>query len=229
MTDDGSSRSANKQATRPTNTRKPGAGRKRDPTIDDRLRQAARTLYARDGWVGLHFDGVAKHAGVSKDAVYRRYSSPQQLLIEALSDQTVPALEAGKPIEGALVSFAHDVFRYFSAGDGYANLRVHVDSGRYPEVLQQYRTRVLEPQLRQAVGVLEQARKRGEIHADTSCVAVMEALSGAVMFYALASASWLPEDAQPDEIVSRQLTEFVQQVLHGHVRGSRDGAVTRPT
>lgn len=208
----------------PAQQRKPGAGRRRDPTIDDKLRQAARMLYAREGWAGFHFEGVAKAAGVSKDAVYRRYSDAQSLLLEALSDQVVPLLADDRPIEEALVAFAGEVFTYFAGGDGYANLRVHIDAAQYPDVLQQYRIRVVEPQIRQAVGVLERARDEGELHPDTSCASVIEALGGAVMIYALATAPWpRAADADGDLLDSatvRQLTEFVQQILYGRVKSS---------
>ncbi len=198
-------------------TRKPGAGRRRDPTIDDRVRQAARTLYAREGWAGFHFEGVARAAGVSKDAVYRRYSDAEVLLLEALSDQSVPTLVDDRPIEEALVAYACDVFAYFASGNGYANLRVHIDGARYPNVLQQYRDRVVNPQITQAVSVLEKIKKAGALHPETSTGAVVAALGGAVIVLALAGGSHLDDDGKPDADVVRQLTEVVQQLLHGRL------------
>lgn len=207
--------------------RKAAAGRRRDPTIDDKLRQAARELYAREGWAGFHFEGVARAAGVSKDAVYRRYSNAQSLLLDALSDQTVPTLADDRPIEEALVAYACDAFTYFASGRGYANLRVHVDAVQYPDILQQYRIRVVEPQIAQAVSVLERAREQGYLHPDTSCAAVIEALGGAVMVYALASAPWpgaVDEEGDAvDPATMRQLTDFVQQILYGRLSDQSNG------
>ena len=194
------------------------AGRRRDPTIDAKLRQAARMLYAREGWAGLHFEGVARAAGVSKDAVYRRYSDAQSLLLDALADQAVPTLAGDRPIEEALVAYACEVFAYFASGNGYANLRVHIDAAQYPDVLKQYRIRVVEPQIEQAVSVLERARDGGQIHPETSCAAVIEALGGAVMVHALASVPSQSDDAgAPNRATVRQLTEFVQQILYGRL------------
>jgi AcrR family transcriptional regulator len=194
--------------------RAPGAGRRRDPAIDEKLRHAARLLYAREGWAGFHFEGVARAAGVSKDAVYRRYADPQTLLLDALSDQSVPMLAADRPIEEALIAFATDTLAYFASGNGYANLRVHVDGVQHPNVLEEYRTRVVEPQLAQAVDVLERARQAGELDRGVSPSAVIEALGGAVMLYALASAS-SGDAGSPDDATLRQLTVFVRQILHG--------------
>ena len=198
--------------------RKSAAGRRRDPTIDDRLRRAARILYGREGWAGFHFEGLAKAAGVSKDAVYRRYPDAKSLLLDALSDQNIPSLADDRPIEEALVAYACDVFTYFAGGNGYANLRVHVDAAQHPDVLQQYRIRVIEPQIAHAVSVVERAREEGRLHPDTSCGAVIEALGGAVMVLALSSASpHAGEVGAPDPATVQQLTEFVQQILYGRL------------
>jgi len=194
------------------------AGRRRDPTIDTRLRQAARLLYGREGWAGLHFEGVARAAGVSKDAVYRRYADAQALLLDALADQALPTLADDLPVEEALIAYACEVFSYFASGNGYANLRVHIDGAQYPDVLQQYRLRVVEPQIGQAVRVLERARADGHIHPETSCPAVIEALGGAVMVHALATVPTHDEDvAAPNPATLLQLTAFVQQILYGRL------------
>jgi AcrR family transcriptional regulator len=206
-------------------TRKPGAGRRRDPSIDARLRQAARTLYAREGWAGFHFDGVARAAGTSKDAVYRRYPDAQSLLLDALSDQSAPVLASDRPIEEALVEYASDIFTYFASGNGYADLRVHIDGGRYPDILQQYRSRVVEPQIKQAVAVLDEARRTGRIHPDTSSAAVIEAVGGAVMVFALGSAPPPTETGVPGPSAVRQLRVFVQQILYGRVAASEGGSM----
>ena len=199
------------------------AGRRRDPTIDARLRQAARILYGREGWAGLHFEGVARAAGVSKDAVYRRYADAQSLLLDALSDQALPALADDVPVEEALVAYACEVFAYFASGNGYANLRVHIDAAQYPDVLHGYRTRVVEPQIQHAVGVLERAREDGHIHPETSCPAVIEALGGAVMVHALATVPTHGEGAgAPNPATVLQLTAFVQQILYGRLTAGPD-------
>jgi len=196
------------------------AGRRRDPTIDTRLREAARLLYGREGWAGLHFEGVARAAGVSKDAVYRRYPDAQALLLDALADQALPALSGDLPVEEALVAYACEVFSYFAGGNGYANLRVHIDGGQYPDVLQQYRLREVEPQIGNAVRVLERAREDGRIHPDTSCPAVIEALGGAVMVHALATVPTHGDDVgAPDAATVLQLAAFVQQILYGRLTG----------
>ncbi|OBK87511.1 TetR/AcrR family transcriptional regulator [Mycolicibacter sinensis] len=205
------------QAQRRPRTRKPGAGRRRDPAIDEKIRHSARALYAREGWAGFHFEGVARAAGVSKDAVYRRFPDAKSLLLEALSDQPVPLLSTEPPIEDALITFACDAFAYFASGDGLANLRVHIDGMKHPDILQEYRSRVVQPQIEHAVAVLEGARRDGQLHPDVSPAAVIEALGGVVMVHALATTPQLTTAGTPDEATAAQITGFVQQILHGRI------------
>lgn len=215
MTEGGVGRAA--QTQRRPRTRKPGAGRRRDPAIDEKIRYAARALYAREGWAGFHFEGVARAAGVSKDAVYRRFPDAKSLLLEALSDQPVPLLSADPPIEKALISFACDAFTYFASGDGLANLRVHVDGLQHPDILQEYRSRVVQPQIEHAVTVLEDAQRGGQLHPDASPAAVIEALGGVIMVHALATTPHLTVTGSPDAATTAQITAFVEQILHGRV------------
>ncbi len=194
-----------------------GPGRRRDPAIDARLRHAAREIYAREGWAGFHFDGVARLAGVSKDAVYRRYPDAKALLMDAISEQTMPVLAADMSIEPALIAYAVDIFTFFAGGSGNVNLRVHIDGEQYPGILQRYREVVVEPQLRIAVDILERARRSGDVHPDTSPEAVIEALGGAVMMHALAAGPRLTDGGVADPDALRHLTALTQQILHGHL------------
>lgn len=198
-------------------TRKPGAGRRRDPAIDERIRHSARALYAREGWAGFHFEGVARAAGVSKDAVYRRFPDAKTLLLEALSAQPVPLLSTDPPIEKALISFACDAFAYFATGDGLANLRVHIDGVQHPDILQEYRSRVVQPQIEHAIAVLEEAQHDGQLHPDASPAAVIESLGGVIMVHALATTPQLTAAGGPDAATTALITVFVQQILHGRV------------
>jgi AcrR family transcriptional regulator len=193
------------------NRRRPGAGRRRDPQIDGKIRHAARVLYAADGWAGFHFDGVAKAAGVSKDAVYRRYPDRQSLLLDALADQAMPALSDGGSIEEALVAYALEIFDYVTSGDGYANLRIHLDGGRYPEVLTAYQQRVVEPALARDIEVVRRARDAGQLSRETNCEAVITAISGALLIFALSRRS--PDDARSRSGAIRQIREMVHQIL----------------
>jgi AcrR family transcriptional regulator len=59
-------------------------GSRRDPSIDTAVLAAARRLLVERGYAATTIDLIASTAGVSRPAVYRRWSSKAQLVHEAL-------------------------------------------------------------------------------------------------------------------------------------------------
>src|SRR5918998_3596850 len=59
-------------------------GSRRDPSIDTAVTAAARRLLVERGYAATTIDLIASTAGVSRPAVYRRWSSKAQLVNEAL-------------------------------------------------------------------------------------------------------------------------------------------------
>src|SRR6187200_1432991 len=59
-------------------------GSRRDPSIDTAVMAATRRLLVERGYAATTIDLIASTAGVSRPAVYRRWSSKTQLVHEAL-------------------------------------------------------------------------------------------------------------------------------------------------
>ena len=59
-------------------------GSRRDPSIDTAVMAATRRLLVKRGYAATTIDLIATTAGVSRPAVYRRWSSKAQLVHEAL-------------------------------------------------------------------------------------------------------------------------------------------------
>src|SRR2546423_13164192 len=69
------------------------AGRPRDPRVDESVRRAALELLVEQGYQATSIQAVARRAGVSAPAIYRRWSSKAEL-VEAVvvpSDLLEPA------------------------------------------------------------------------------------------------------------------------------------------
>jgi len=61
---------------RPGASARPGrAGRPRDPAVQRQILEAAKALVGENGCAAITIEGVAARAGVSKQSVYRRWSS----------------------------------------------------------------------------------------------------------------------------------------------------------
>jgi len=71
----------------------PRVGRPRDPRVDEAVRQAALELLVEDGYQGTTIQAIARRAGVSAPAIYRRWASKAELVEAAVfpSDLVEPA------------------------------------------------------------------------------------------------------------------------------------------
>jgi AcrR family transcriptional regulator len=59
-------------------------GRPRDPQIDSAVLDATVDVLARSGYGGLTLEEIARQAGTTKPAIYRRWRSRQQLVLASL-------------------------------------------------------------------------------------------------------------------------------------------------
>lgn len=66
--------------------RRSAGGRPRDARIDERVLTAARQLLVDHGLRAMSLDAVADRAGVSRSAIYRRWASSDELVLDAIDD-----------------------------------------------------------------------------------------------------------------------------------------------
>jgi AcrR family transcriptional regulator len=66
----------------------PGTGRPRDPRIDESVLAATRELLIEVGYAQLSYERVARRAGASRTAMYRRWPSKGHLVHDAVFDVT---------------------------------------------------------------------------------------------------------------------------------------------
>ena len=92
----------------------PSAGRPRDPRIDAAILRATADLLVQIGYSNLTMAAVAKRAGTTKTALYRRWSSKAELVHEAAFPATPTALETPEGSIAAdihaMIAAARDVF-----------------------------------------------------------------------------------------------------------------------
>lgn len=61
-----------------------GTGRPRSPDVDAAILEAALALFAGGGLGAASFEQMAKRSGVSRTAIYRRWSSREEIIAHAL-------------------------------------------------------------------------------------------------------------------------------------------------
>jgi AcrR family transcriptional regulator len=190
-------------------------GRRRDADVDRRILDVARAVYAERGWAGFNFDVIAHQARVSKDAIYRRYTSKIELLLSVIARDAGDHVPAG-PTEDTrayLITMAHLYFEEYIAGRGVNSLRIFVEAPQNPELVEAFHRELAAPVIVQTRAAIRVAMDAGLLPLATSPTAVLDAILGGVLMHVLAT---------PPELRDRMLagadaylTEIVDMVLRG--------------
>lgn len=103
----------------------PRLGRKRDPSRDADLLDAALEVLAEVGYVGMTMDMVAARAKAGKGAMYRRWPSKTELVLEALARLKGTAVDLQRlPDTGTLRGDLLAMFKPQSLQDSERTLKV---------------------------------------------------------------------------------------------------------
>lgn len=143
-------------------------GRPRSQHIDEAVIDATLSILDSDGYPGVSFEAVARRAGTSRPAIYRRWNSRASLVLTAIAARLdVPA----PPDTGCTLCDIDESFNVFLAA--YHTIRPEVLSALYadcaadPDLRARYLATIVEP-ARTAVGcTLDRAISRGDLRADT--------------------------------------------------------------
>lgn len=159
-------------------------GRPRNPRIDGAVLRATVELLGETGYAALSVDAIARRAGTSKPAIYRRWPSKAHLVHEA-----VFPIDSGTelPDTGSLAGDVREMVRRSAAvlttpaaraalpgliGEMAADLTLHSALlERFADILSRGLTHRLE------VAVV-----RGEARADATAAELVEAVAGITLF-----------------------------------------------
>ena len=155
-------------------------GRPRDPRIDDAVLRATVELLGKSGYADLSVDAIAKRAGTSKPAIYRRWPSKAHLVHEAV----FPISEATElPDTGSLAGDVREMVRrtagVLTTPAARAALpglvaEMATDPTLHAKLLERF-GHVLSQGLTDR---LDDAIARGEVRPDVTAADVVEAIAG---------------------------------------------------
>ena len=161
-------------------------GRPRDPRIDSAVLEATAELLGETDYASLSVDAIAKRAGTSKPAIYRRWPSKAHLVHEAVFPVTeYTELPSTGSTLGDVREMMARTFALLTTPAALAALpglvaEMAVDSTLHAALLERF-VDVLSYGLDDW---LETARKRGEVRAEVRPADVIDALAG-IIFLAL--------------------------------------------
>ncbi len=168
---------------------------------------AADDLLAERGLAGVTIEGIASRAGVSKQTIYRWWSSKIDILLDAFIDDMAEHLtppdsgDLGRDLRLHLRNLA----RFLTRSDPGAVFRALTGHAQHdPEFAVRLRVDYLGQQrVRDRVPV-RRAVRRGELAADTDVDFVVDQLVGPVYYRILVTGEPVPEEFT-DRLVDRFL------------------------
>jgi AcrR family transcriptional regulator len=160
-----------------------GRGRPRREAAAPAIARATLELLAERGFQAATMDAIAERAGVSKNTIYRRWSSKELLIAEALRELTAPAEVARKgDIYASLLEHIRDVARILAdplVGRLLPGLLGELQ--RNPSFADAYADRVVRPRRQAIIDLIEGAIAQGKLRSDARPDEVADLLIGPLL------------------------------------------------
>jgi AcrR family transcriptional regulator len=142
--------------------------RRRGDVLTNAIYRAVLDELARTSFEELAFDKIASAAGTGKAALYRRWSTPAELVLAALTDPEAGFGEtAAQPhtgtLRGDLIALLEHLARSLDQPRGRALRPLIAHRHRHPQLFEQVRRQVIRPHQEVLLRVLREAADRGEV------------------------------------------------------------------
>lgn len=188
-------------------TGRPTATRRRGEVLNQAIYRATLAELARTSFEELAFDKIAPLAGTGKSALYRRWSTPKELVLAALKDPASGFGALDRPDTGSLREDLLIMLSRFAAvldePRGRALRPLLIQRARHPELFEEIRRQVLLPHQQVLLSMLAAAVGRGE--ADPRCVTPRVAAVGPRLIVA--------ESLEKGSVDRESVREIVDEVL----------------
>jgi len=177
-------------------------GRPRSSASHRAILDATLDLLGEVGFHRLSIEGIAARAGVGKTTIYRRWSTKEQVVVEALRGlQPRFVLPDTGDLWRDVNTLIAESFDDQPAGKHLIGL---LSDGARPEFRELYWTHFVAPRRRLMLERLERARERGELRDDVDLEVLIDLVSGAGMYRLL-----LQPPAEPFGDYLRRAAEVV--------------------
>lgn len=188
----------------------PTVGRPRDPHIDAAVLAATLDVLAESGYGGLTLEEVARRAGTSRPAIYRRWPGRVPLALDAIATRLdVPT----PPDTGCTLCDLGESFAVFLSA--YRTIRpdvlssLHADCAPDPALRERFLQTVVEPARRAVGATLDRAFQRGDLRPDADRDLLLDLVAALVHYRAVLG-------EQP--LTAEEAERAVEMLLRGAAR-----------
>ncbi|MEH2238290.1 TetR/AcrR family transcriptional regulator [Nostoc sp.] len=162
------------------------SGRPRSIYADQAILQATLDLLAEVGYESMSIEAIASRAGVGKTTIYRRYTSKEELVADAIEslrdDLAIP--DTGS-FWGDMDILINNAAKKIDSPLGRQTLALIISTASSnPQFAEVYWTKYTKLRREAFSKVLERAKSRGEIHKDADVDLIIDLVSGS-LYYAL--------------------------------------------
>jgi AcrR family transcriptional regulator len=165
--------------------RKKSPGRPRSAASHQAILKAALELLSKVGFEAMSIEAIATSAGVGKTTIYRRYSSKDELVADAIESirEEVLIPDTGN-LWGDIDALIENAAQITLTPLGRQAVAMIISSASSnPGFAQIYWEKYLQPRRQSFAIVIERAKGRNEIPTDLDSGLVFDAMSG-IMLYA---------------------------------------------
>ncbi len=161
-------------------------GRPRSPQSHQAILKATLELLAEVGFESMSIDAIAARAGVGKTTIYRRYTTKEELVADAIESirEEIVIPDTGNLHTDLDVLIQNAAQITLSPLGRQAVAMIISSASSNPQFAQIYWTKYLVPRRTAFAVVLERAKARNETQADLDAGLVFDTMSG-IMLYAL--------------------------------------------
>ena len=151
---------------------RPAQGRRRGDALTGAIYRATLDELARTSFEELSFDKIAPAAGTGKAALYRRWSTPAELVLAALTDDAagfgaVPPYQGTGTLRGDLFALLTGLAQALDEPRGRALRPLIAHRNRHPELFDHVHRLVIQPRQDLLLAALRDAAARGEARPDS--------------------------------------------------------------
>ncbi len=162
------------------------SGRPRSIHVDQAILQATLDLLAEVGYQSMSIEAIASRAGVGKTTIYRRYTSKEELVADAIEslrdDLAIP--DTGSFWGDMDILINHAAQKIDSPLGRQTIALIISTASSNPQFAEVYWTKYTKIRREALSKVLKRAKSRNEIHKDADIDLVIDLLSGS-LYYAL--------------------------------------------
>ena len=158
-------------------------GRPRSASVHRAILDAAVALFVEAGFEGMSVEAVAARAGTGKAAIYRRWPSKEDLVVDAISQAfaAAPTTDSGSVRED-LVRLGRELHGLMgSSATGGVFPRMATEVARRSRLGRLYGQRVIGPRRAAFAEALRRGMERGELPADTDVELAIDLLVGGLL------------------------------------------------